>query len=106
MKLNENKEIWIKHVEEFKSSNLSQTSWCLENNIKVSSLRYWLRKLDNNSFIKPDNSSDAFEFACVSITENQASPTVTLEIKDVKLSITTDYDEMFLLKLIKTLKRL
>ncbi|MBU5427018.1 hypothetical protein KQI41_11395 [Tissierella pigra] len=106
MKLNENKELWTQRVEEFKSSNLNQTTWCEKNNIKVSSLRYWLRKLDNNSFTKPVNSSDAFEFACVSIAEDQASPAVTLEIKDVRLAITNDYDEVLLLKLIKTLKKL
>lgn len=106
MKLNENKELWVQRVEEFKSSNLNQTTWCEENEIKVSSLRYWLRKLDPNSVVKPDNPSDGFEFASVSITEAQISSAVTLEIKDVKLSIVKDYDEMLLLKLIKTLKKL
>lgn len=106
MKLNENKELWIQRVGEFKSSNLSQTTWCAENDIKVSSLRYWLKKLDTKSVVEPDNSSDGFEFASVSITEDQTSIAVTLEIKDVKISITNDYDEGLLLKLIKTLKKL
>lgn len=106
MKLNENKELWVQRVEEFKSSNLSQTTWCKEKDIKVSSLRYWLRKLDAKSVVNTDNLSDGFEFASVSITEDQTSLAVCLEIKDVKLSITNGYDEVLLLKLIKTLKKL
>lgn len=106
MKLNENKELWVQRVEEFKSSNLNQTTWCKEHKIKVSSLRYWLRKLDTKLIANPDNLSDVFEFASVSITEAQISSAVTLEIKDVKLSIVNDYDELLLLKLIKTLRKL
>lgn len=96
MKLNENKELWIQRVEEFKLSNLNQTTWCAENNIKVSSLRYWLRKLDTKSVVNPSNSSDEFEFVSVSITGDQTAMAITLEIKDVKLSI------MFLYLLPKT----
>lgn len=106
MRLNENKELWVQRVEEFKSSNLNQTTWCKENEIKVSSLRYWLKKLDNKSGAKPDRPSDGFEFASVSITEYPTCPSMTLQIKDVKLSITNDYDEILLLKLIKSLKKL
>lgn len=106
MKLNENKELWAQRVEEFKSSNLNQTTWCTEKEIKVSSLRYWLRKLDPKSVANPDNLSDGFEFTSVSITETQMSSALTLETKDIKLSISNDYDEMLLLKLIKTLRKL
>ena len=77
-------------------SNLNQTTWCAENNIKVSSLRYWLRKLDTKSVVNPSNSSDEFEFVSVSITGDQTAMAITLEIKDVKLSI------MFLYLLPKT----
>ena len=106
MKLNENREIWVKRVEDYKSSNLTQKEWSEKNGIKVSALRYWLRNLDGASKIASDNFSDSeFEFASVSITQDFSSA-LCLEIKDVKLSITNDYDEILLLKLIKTLKKL
>ncbi|TJX12712.1 hypothetical protein E9840_12210 [Tissierella creatinini] len=105
MKLNENREIWIQRVEDFKSSNLNQTDWSKTNGVSVSTLRYWIRKLDGKLTAKPVNDSSEFEFASVSITE-QASPAITIEVKDVRLAITNDYDEMLLLKLVKTLMKL
>jgi len=104
LKLDENREIWIKRVEEYKSSGLSQKTWCEENGIKATSLRYWVMKLNNKSATRLNDSS--IEFASVSITEEQSFPAVVLEIKDVKLSVTSNYDEILLIKLIKTLKKL
>lgn len=106
MKLNENREIWVQRVDDFKSSNLNQTDWSKANGVSVSTLRYWIRKLDGKLTTKPVDDSSEFEFASVSITEEQAGPTIILEVKDVRLSITNDYDEMLLLKLVKTLMKL
>ncbi len=36
-------------VEDFKSSGKSQRVWCKENGIKRSTLRYWLKRLDELS---------------------------------------------------------
>ena len=105
MKLDENRELWIKRVEEHKSSGLSQKIWCEENGIKPTSLRYWVMKLNKNQSITELNDT-SIEFASVSITEEQIFPTVVLEIKDIKLSVFNNYDEILLLKLIKTLRKL
>lgn len=104
LNLKQNREIWIKRVEEFNSSNLSQTAWCKENGIKPSSLRYWLGKINNKRAVKSDDSS--IELASISIIKNSDSKPIALEIKDVKLSLTNNYDEMLLLKLLKTLRKL
>lgn len=106
MKLNENREIWVNRVKDFKASNLTQKSWCEKNGIKISALRYWLRNLYEVSSIDSGNSnSPGFEFTTVSISSGFSSA-VVLEINGVKLSLTEDYDEFLLLKLIRTLKKL
>ena len=69
LKLDENREVWIKRVKEFKASNLSQVAWSKENGIKISALRYWLRKL-SNSDTSTKESPSIVEFASVSITED------------------------------------
>ncbi len=104
MNLKQNKEIWIKRVKEYNSSNLSQTAWCKENDIKPSSLRYWLGKINNKSTVKSNDSS--IELASISIIKELDSKPMILEIKDVKLSITNNYDEAFLLKLINSLRKI
>jgi transposase-like protein len=106
MKLKENREIWINRVKDYRASSLTQKAWCEKNGVKVSALRYWLRTLREEAKVAADNSpSSDYEFAVVSIAQD-TSPAVILEIQDVKLSITNDYDEILLLKLIKTLKKL
>ncbi len=106
LKLNEKRKIWANHVGEFKSSSLSQKSWCEKKGINVNAFRYWLKKLEGETITHSNSSSDGFELASVSIMKNHCCPEVTLEIKDVKVSIMDDYDEKLLLKLIKTLKKL
>ncbi len=106
MKLEENREIWINRLSDYKSSNLTQKAWSEKNGVNASALRYWIRKFDEESIIDLSNSASAgFEFASVSIAQDSAS-SLAIEIKDVRLSITGDYDEGLLLRLIKSLKKL
>lgn len=106
MKLEDNREIWINRVKDYKSSNLTQKSWSDNNGVNVSALRYWIRNLDEVSGITSSNlASNEFEFASVSISQDNVSSLV-IEIKDVKLSIAGDYNEDLLLRLIRSLKKL
>ncbi len=105
LKLDENRELWIKCVEEYKSSGLSQKSWCEQNSVKATSLRYWIMKLNKGQSVTKLNDSP-IEFARISITEEESFPSIVLEIKDIKLSITNNYDEILLLKVINTLRKI
>lgn len=106
MKLNENREIWVNRVKDFRASNLTQKAWCEKNSLKVSALRYWLKNLDEAYSIDSGNSnSPGFEFATVSISRD-FSPAIVLEMNGVKLSLTNDFDETLLLRLVTTLKKL
>lgn len=106
LKLDEKREIWANRIDEFKTSNLSQKSWCEDQGLNTNTFRYWLKKLEGTAVTRSNHSSDGFELASVSIMKDSHCPEVTLEIKDVKLSITEGYDEMLLIRLIKTLKKL
>lgn len=105
MKLEENKEIWIERVKEFKASNLSQVAWSKVNGVNVSGLRYWLRKLNHANILTPEAVS-IVEFASVSITEDNSFSPIQIEINSIKLSISNNYDETFLLKLINSLRKI
>lgn len=105
MKLEENREIWIQRVKEFKTSNLSQVTWCRENEINTGALRYWIKKLDSSN-IPTNESSPIFEFASVSLAGSNTSSSIEIEINNIKLSITNNYDEVLLLELIRSLKKL
>lgn len=106
MSLNDNREIWISRIDDFKSSNLTQKAWCEKNDVKISTLRYWIRKLSYTEYAAAtDSGFSEFEFASVSISK-ESSPSLVLECKDVKLSIAEDFDEPLLIKLLRTLRKL
>lgn len=44
-----NKQIWTLRVHEFQASGLTQQEWCSREGINCSTLRYWLRKLREES---------------------------------------------------------
>ncbi|AHM57335.1 hypothetical protein EAL2_c20550 [Peptoclostridium acidaminophilum DSM 3953] len=100
MSLNDNREIWVSRIDEFRSSNLTQKAWCEKNDVKISTLRYWIRKLSyTECSVSNDSGFSGFEFASVSISK-EYSPPLALEFKDVKLSIAEDFDETLLIKLL------
>lgn len=105
MKLEDNREIWKKRVEEFKASNLSQVAWSRENGINVSALRYWLRKLSDRA-TSTTESLPVVEFAAVSITVDKIFSPIEIEINNIKISITNNYDEALLFQLINSLRKL
>lgn len=105
MKLEENREIWLGRVKDFKASKLSQVTWSRETGISVSGLRYWLRKL-NSSDLPAKESPSPVEFASVSITEYKSLSPLVIEINKVKISLTNNYDEALLLKVINTLRKI
>lgn len=106
MSLNGNREIWISRIDDFRSSNLTQKSWCEKNDVKISTLRYWIRKLSYAECAAADDSGfSGFEFASVSISK-ECPPPLVLECKDVKLYIAEDFDEALLIKLLRILRKL
>lgn len=106
LKLDENREIWIKRVNDFEAGKLPQTTWAKNNNVNVSALKYWLKNLNTIQVICSDNPPTELEFANVSIAGELPSSSVVLEVNNIKLSIKDDYDEMLLLKVIKTLRKI
>jgi len=42
----ERKRTWEQKISEYRSSGVSATVWCEQNNIKISALRYWISRLN------------------------------------------------------------
>ena len=45
MNYSENRKVWEERIERYSISGLTQELWCEQENVKVTALRYWLRKL-------------------------------------------------------------
>ena len=44
--------LWIDRIKECKSSNMTVTAWCEENDINVKTYYYWMRKIKREAFEK------------------------------------------------------
>lgn len=51
-----NRQLWQLRVNEFMDSGLPQKQWCSENNVKRSTLRYWIRKFRDEVKSETDSS--------------------------------------------------
>ena len=50
-------ELWTKSIQDFRNSCLSRKEWCLEHQIALSTLSYWIRK-QAKSVIEPEQIID------------------------------------------------
>ena len=51
MKKEEKILFWLERIQKFRSSGQTCRAWCLEQQIPVSTMSYWIRKLNNTSSI-------------------------------------------------------
>ena len=47
------REFWGQHIENWKSSGLSQTQYCKDHHLKVPTFQYWKSKMDRLSLSRP-----------------------------------------------------
>ena len=47
------REFWEQHIEDWKSSGLSQIQYCRDQNLKLPTFQYWKSKLDRLSLSRP-----------------------------------------------------
>lgn len=102
---------WEQILSDQFQSGLTKSKWCAENDINIHSFRYWKRKI---SYFKSDNSSinnskpeDKFEWASVLLSsDSDKASRIDLDVSGIKISISPEFDETLLIRLIKVLKKL
>jgi len=100
---NENRQMWMTRVASFRESGMSQSQWCKANEVSLTALRYWLRKLKSSSYSEEE--TETFEFASLNVPGTCSAKSITLEVGAVKILLYSDFDETLLLKTIKTLQQ-
>jgi len=53
-----NREMWIKHIENQRSSDLSRKNWCVENDVNFHTFGYWVGRLKKEDNVTEPNSTD------------------------------------------------
>lgn len=53
-------ELWMKRIQDCRESGLTQKEWCEQNQISVSSFRYWISKMNKKNMDDSDQEEAVF----------------------------------------------
>ena len=91
----EKHKFWQEHIDAWQTSGQSQTEYCMQQEIKESTFRYWQTKLSRK---------ECFIEIPVKL---ESESTINIIIKDtVKLQVQKGFDPNLLIQVVKTLERL
>ena len=107
MKKEEKLALWSERIHTFQASGQSCKTWCLENKIPVSTMRYWMRRLRNTEshetdmiFAKMPTEQEIFEKE----TANSLSAIHILITDSIRIEVMPDCSPELFHLLIKGLK--
>lgn len=95
--MNNNKsEYWNKVIADFMTSGLTQIEYARQNNLKLPTLGYWIRKHNTsfNGFIEAKETAPVIDH----------TSKIEISFNKMKISITGAYDEDLLLRVLRTVK--
>ena len=100
MKRKEKELYWTDQISEYRKSGESLVQWCEKKDIKIHTMKYWLRK-------QSPVSKEKTETAWVScVVEEPGRDTITLKIKHVEIEVMSGFQDELLLKILRTLNQL
>lgn len=100
MKRKEKELYWTGQISAYRQSGEPLVQWCEKNDIKIHTMKYWLRK-------QSPVSKESQETAWVScMVEEPSSNTITLKIKNVEIEVMSGFQDELLLKVLRTLDQL
>jgi transposase-like protein len=100
MKTRKTREIWQEIIKQYQASNQSQTTFSKEQNINVHTLKYWLKKFNQ------ENKEDTTWAELKIKPESKAPSMITIEHDDIKIHIPHSNDMAFIKDLVTLLKSL
>ena len=100
MKRKEKELYWTDQISEYRQSGESLVEWCEKNDVKLHTMKYWLRK---QSPVVSEKSETAW-VSC--LVEENSKDTITLKIKNVEIEVMSGFQEELLLKVLRTLEQL
>ena len=80
------KEIWQTRINHYHKSKKSARKWCEENNVSVSTLKYWITKFNKEQ----NKCSDLPEFVPITTTEtiiNESSASATIKFGKISIDV-------------------
>ncbi|MCH4826778.1 IS66 family insertion sequence element accessory protein TnpA [Planococcus halocryophilus] len=101
MKRKEKEIYWTGQISEYRQSGEPLVQWCEKNDIKIHTMKYWLRKQSPVS----KKSQETAWVSCL-VEEPLSETTLTLKIKNVEIEVMSGFQDELLLKVLRTLNQL
>ena len=100
-----NREIWEKRVNAYQESGMKQMQWCKENDIKLSTLRYWIRNLR-----EPGETSKGTEWYKLDVRETApmsvVDRSITVKVGSYTIAVSENFNRSLFLDVVKALNQL
>jgi len=96
--------LWTKLIKDYRLSGTTAKIWCEQEGYKVHTLRYWIRKFNQQS---SDNNTGFVELVSTGskVVVPDATNSIQLSCDSYRLDIPINYHEDTLIRLLATLKK-
>ncbi len=100
MKRKEKELYWMDQISDYRQSGKSLIQWCEKKEVKIHTMKYWLRKQSPVSI----ESQETDWIPCV--VEEPSSTSITLKVKNVEIEVLSGFQDELLLRVLRTLEEL
>lgn len=100
MKRKEKELYWMNQISDYRESRESLIQWCEKKEVKIHTMKYWLRK---QASVSAESEKTAW-IPCV--VEEPSSTSITLKVKNVEIEVMSGFQGELLLRVLRTLEEL
>ncbi len=95
-------ELWQQRVADYQACGLTATAWCKQHGLNIHTLRYWIKKLNDESL---ESSTPNFIQLIPKVDPTPQQSAIVLRVAHYHIDVAYNYDESTLLRLLETLKK-
>ena len=102
MTVHEKYEMWKQRIAEYRSSSLSAGTWCEQQSVSLSALRYWVTRFNKEQQENKDIQWVSVE-ETLSLRDQKDTPDITVQIGNTIVGIHNSFSEDALFRVLKVL---
>ena len=103
MTVQERHGMWKQRITQYRSSSLSARTWCEQQSISLSALRYWITRFNKEQQESKDIQWVSMEEA-LSLGDQEGASDISIQIGNVTIGIRNNFSEDALFRVLKVLK--
>ncbi len=97
-------EKWRKLLIEHKTTDMTITSFCEINDVKVHQFTYWRNKIEKGIVRKKKSKSSFIKITPVNNEQSNNDIPITIEVNKIKINVPINFNHLALTKLIKVVQ--